>query len=124
MHQHALECHVIALRALLRANHIDRDKNQPLAAAFLLRTRQDGTKEETLSVSYDCSPEQCAAEFKKCRGIASLNVGRVRGLGLDVVPDEPHHANITGLPHQADNPAEAERLANQLRRQARLVWPK
>jgi len=55
--------------------------------------------------------------------VASLHVGRVRNLGLDVIPDEAHHANIVGLPHPAEKPAEAEHLALQLQRQARLAWP-
>lgn len=122
MHRQALKCHEIVLRAVLRVTHIDRTKNQPLAALFMLRIRQDGTKEEALSVSYECSPKQCAAGFDKCHGVASLHVGRIQGLGLDVIPDEPHHANIIGLPHKEDDKAEAEHFARQLQEQARLVW--
>ena len=119
MHRKTLECHDIVLRALIRAAHIDREKKCVLAAAFMLRE-----DEESLSVSYDCTPQVCAAGFKKCYGVASLHVGRVRDLGLDVIPDEPNHASIVGLPHKEYNQVEAEHFASQLRRQARLVWQK
>jgi hypothetical protein len=122
MYRQTLECQDIVLRAVLRRRNIDRENSRLLAAAFLLRTRQDGTKEKGLSVSYDCSPAECAAGFDKCHGVASLHVGRVRNLGLDVIPDKVDHANIVGLPHPEDDPAEAERFASKLRRQARLVW--
>lgn len=124
MRRKTLECHDIVLRAVLRSQNIDRENNRVLAQAFLLRTSRDGTKEETVSVSYDCSPAVCAAGFDKCYGVASLHVGRVRNLGLDVVPDEPHHASIVGLPHPNDDPAKAEHMASLLRAQARLVWHK
>jgi hypothetical protein len=48
-------------------------------------------------------------------------VGRIRDLGLDVVPDSPDHAYITGLPLQDDDPLNAERLARLLAGQARLL---
>ena len=119
-----LEHHDIVLRGLIRSTHIDRKHQSILAGAFMLRTFQDGTKEEFLSVSFDCSPEECASGFKKCHGVASLHVGPIRDLGLDVIPDERHHASIVGLPHKDDDAAEAEYLAGKLQRQATLVWPK
>lgn len=111
-----LECSDIVLRAILRATHIDSVTKKPISAAFMLR---EG--EERLSVSYDQSPQECAAGFKKCCGVASLHVGRIRDIGLDVIADEQHHAGIVGLPSKEDNIAEAERLASRLQRQARLV---
>ena len=123
MELRTLDCVDIVFRAVIRTKHWSRDTRRPLAAAFLLRTSPNGTREGALSVSYDCSPQECADDFNKCYGVASLHVGRVRNLGLDVIPDEPNHANVTGLPHPADNPAEAERFARELRRQARPVWP-
>lgn len=128
MHRETLECHDIVLRAVLRSSNIDREKNVVLFADFLLRTFEDGSKEENLSVLYDCSPEECAADFRKCYGVATLHIGRIRNLGLDVKPDSDQaddvrlpHAEIAGLPHKKDNPAEAERFARQLQRQARLT---
>jgi len=117
MHGQTLQCRDIVLRALIRARHFDRVNRRILAAAFMLRENEEG-----LSVSYDSTPQQCAAGFNKCHGVASLHVGRIRDLGLDVIPDEPRHANIVGLPHREHDPAEAERFARQLQKQARLVW--
>ncbi len=117
MHQHTLQCSDIVFRALLRATHIDRKTGHILAAAFILRANECG-----LSVSFDCTPEECAAHFKTCHGVVSLHVGRVRNLGLDVIPDDTHHANIVGLPHPEEKPAEAEHVARQLQAQARLAW--
>ncbi|MBI3469570.1 MAG: hypothetical protein HY000_41745 [Planctomycetes bacterium] len=51
----------------------------------------------------------------------SLHVGRLRDIGLDVVPDEPQHANITNLPYPQDDPVTAERLAGLIARQARIA---
>lgn len=117
MDLHVLECRDVLFRALIRANHFDRKTRQIMAAAFLLRESESG-----LSVSFGCSPAACAANFDKCRGVASLLVGHVRDAGLDVVPDEPNHANIIGLPNSTVDPTEAERHARKLLRQARLAW--
>jgi len=121
MNGETLECSAIVLRAVLRAKNIDRAAKKVLAGAFLLRTFPDGTREAGLSVSFNLSPAEAAAQFSKCHGIASLHVGRVRTLELDVVPDEPNHANILTLPHPADDPARAEYFASRLQEQARLV---
>jgi hypothetical protein len=55
-------------------------------------------------------------------GVASLQVGKVRELGLDVVPDSPSHAQIVGLPYREDDRNNADRLARLLAEQSRLVW--
>jgi hypothetical protein len=68
------------------------------------------------------SPEQCAGLFRKCYGIASLKVGRIREIGLDVEQDSVTHANIIRLLHREDNLAEAERLAGLLAKRSRIVW--
>jgi len=52
-----------------------------------------------------------------------LHVGKVRDIGLDIVPDRPTHANIMGVPFregEGGNEAEAERLARLLAEQARV----
>lgn len=116
-----LSCSAIVYRALLRKQWIDEDTGRVKADAYFLRKSRN---EQGLSVRIAsvCSPEQCAASFKNCYGVASLHVGRVRDLGLDVVPDSPSHANIIGLPYREDDPALAERLAGLLARQSRLQW--
>lgn len=89
------------------------------ADAYFLRANEHGLSVNLASM---CSPEQCARLFRKCYGIASLEVGRVREIGLDVEQDSPNPTNITGLSHQDDNLTEAERLAGLLARRSRIVW--
>jgi hypothetical protein len=115
----SLPCAEIVYRALLRKQWIDEDTGTIKADAYFLRSHESGLSVNLASVR---SPEQCAAKFKKCHGIASLHVGRVRDLGLDVEQDSPDHANITGLPSREDDPAKAERLAGLLAKRSRLQW--
>ncbi len=116
-----LPCSAIVYRTLLRKQWIDEDTGRVKADAYFLRKSKN---EQGLSVNIAraCSPEQCAALFNKCYGVASLNVGRIRDLGLDVMPDSPSHANITGVPYREDDPAMAERLAGLLAKQSRIQW--
>ncbi len=114
-----LPCSSIVYRALLRKRWIDLDTGRIKADAYFLRDSEQGL---SVNIAETCSPEQCAKPFKNCFGVASLHVGRVRDLGLDVVRDSRTHANIIGLPHSTDNLAEAERLAGLLAKQSRIVW--
>ena len=75
-----------------------------------------------LSVDID-SPASCISHLKKTFGTASLHVGRVRSVGLDVIIDVAPHANITGTFPQEQDRAEAERAAGLLARQARFIEP-
>lgn len=75
------------------------------------RTRKPGPPVGTgLSVNFDLTPEECRAQtcFDTTYGVHSLLVRSVRALELEVVPDEPHHANVTGIPHSDDDPKRAE----------------
>ena len=111
-----LGCSTIVLRALAVSGWI-----QNLHEAFLLRASDRSTG---LSVSYSCPPSECRSALKTSHGVISLHVGRVRELRLDVVPDEPTHANIKGLPYKEDGLQEAalaERFASLLAQQARFV---
>jgi hypothetical protein len=111
----------IVYRALLRQNWIDEDTGRVKAQAYFLRKNRN---EQGISVNIAsaCSPEQCAAKFTNCYGIASLDVGRIREIGLDVVPDSASHGNIIGLSYREDDPVTAERLARLLAKQSRIVW--
>lgn len=111
-----LECSTIVLRALASAGWVEN-----LHEAFLLRASDQSTG---LSVSYNCTPSECRSVLKTSHGVVSLHVGRVRELKLDVVPDQPTHANIKGLPYKEDGlqqAALAERLASLLAQQARFI---
>jgi hypothetical protein len=109
----------IVYRAILRKQWIDEDTGRIKADACFLRIGEPGLSVNVASV---CSPQQCAEFFRRCYGIAALEVGGVREIGLEVEQDSPNHANIIGLPHQEDDLAEAERLAGLLARRSQLVW--
>jgi hypothetical protein len=116
-----LACQRIVFRALTRSGWVA-PNGQILSGAFIRRpVDHDG-----LSVDI-ASAASCAAPFRKCYGVASLHVGRVRRIGLDIVVDivvdMAPHANITGVPRPEDDAANAERLAGLLAKQSRLVPP-
>ncbi len=108
----------IVYRALLRRQWID-EANLVVSSAYLLRANEPGLSVTIASV---CSPEQCAAKFNPCYGVASLQVGQIRELGLDAVPDSESHAQIVGLPHVKDDRNRAERLADLLAERSSIVW--
>jgi hypothetical protein len=108
-----LECTAVVYRVLAAAKWLE-----SLPDAFLIRADE---KQSGLSVCYNCTIAEARNSLKKSYGAATLHVGKVRTLHLDVVPDEPTHANIVGLPYKEDNPTEAERFASLLAKQARIV---
>ena len=115
-----LTCSKIVYRAMTRKSWVNRTTEQPtiLPSAFIRRpppSDDDGLSMDILSA------ESCTAPFRESFGSASLHVGRIRDLGLDVVVDNPPHACITGLPLSSDDLAKAERLAGQLARLARFI---
>ncbi len=109
----------IVYRALLRRQWIDETSDLVLLFAYLLRPNELGLSVTIASV---CSPEQCAAKFKNCYGVASIQLGQIRELGLDAIPDSDSHAQIVGLPYVIDDRDRAERLADLLAERSRLVW--
>jgi hypothetical protein len=108
----------IVYRALLRRQWID-EANLVVFSAYLLRPNDRGLSVTIASV---CSPEQCAAKFNNCFGVASLQVGQIRELGLDAVPDSASQAEIVGLPQVKDDRDKAERLADLLAQRSSIVW--
>lgn len=113
-----LPCPTIVYRAMARKNWIDKTAKRVLPAAYF--RRPPPKDEDGLSVDIS-SPQSCSSALRNCYGVASLHVGRVRDIGLDVVVDDAPHAAITGLPRREDDPARAERLASLLSRQSRLL---
>lgn len=116
-----LACGSIVYRVLLKKRWLNEDTGDVDAGAYLLREKE---KDSGLSVfiATAVSPQECADRFDRCFGVASLHVGRIRDIGLDVVPDKVNHACITGLPYREYNPAAAQRLAGLLAKQSRIVW--
>ncbi|MEG3899458.1 MULTISPECIES: hypothetical protein [unclassified Microcoleus] len=117
-HFNSLPDSAIVYRALLRRQWID-EANLVVSSAYLLRANEPGLSVTIASV---CSPEQCAAKFNNCFGVASLQVGQIRELGLDAVPDSASHALIVGLPQVKDDRNRAERLADLLAQRSSIIW--
>jgi hypothetical protein len=115
----SLSENAIVYRSLLRKQWIDEDTGRVKADAYFLRANESGL---SVNLASTCSPQQCAEMFRKCYGVASLQVGEVRAIGLDIEQDAVNHANVVGLPYREDDLAEAERLAGLLARRSPLVW--
>lgn len=101
----------------LRKGWIDRDRSIVKSDAYYLRKN---INEQGISVNF--SIEQSLSALRNCEGIASLNVGGIRELGLNVVRDSSSHGSIIGLPYREDNRPRADELALLLARQSRIVW--
>jgi hypothetical protein len=82
------------MRVLLRRGELDDPRT-----AFFVRYNERNTG---LSVNFDLTPEQCRAQdcFEKTYGVRSLVVQFVKALELEIIPDDVHHANVTGIPHR------------------------
>lgn len=113
-----LPCSKIVYRALIWENWIDRQSGRIMPSAFIRRPKESG-----LSVCLDVEiGAYLKSRFTKPTfGAGSLHVGRVADLGLRVIQDKVDHAEIRGIPLQADDPAEAERFASLLAKQARWI---
>jgi hypothetical protein len=109
----------IVYRSMLRKQWIDEDTGRVKADAYFLRANEHGL---SVNLASKCSPQQCAEMFRKCYGVASLQVGEVREIGLDIEQDAVNHANVMGLPLREDDLAEAERLAGLLAKRSYIVW--
>jgi hypothetical protein len=115
-----LACEKIVYRTITRAS----DFRDGYATAYAFHRRPIDT--DGLSVDFDVAvPDGCGAGLSGKRAIVSLHVGCVRGVSpLDVIQDEPTHANIVGMPFYSDDSRRelAEQLATLLAEQARPAW--
>jgi hypothetical protein len=107
---------IVVYRAL-RKGWIDRDRSIVKSDAYYLRKR---INEQSISVNF--SIEQSLSALRNCEGVASLNVGEIRELGLNVVRDSSSHGSIIGLPYREDNRLKADELALLLARLSRIAW--
>lgn len=80
----------IVYRILLRKQWISEDTGRVKADAYFLRANEPGL---SVQIANACSPEQCAGLFRKCYGVASLEVRNIRQIGLDVEQDSVNHAS-------------------------------
>jgi hypothetical protein len=113
-----LSCSAVVFRGMRSSAWRDKQTNSVKPEAFLRRpspSDQGGLSVSAIGAEHACS------HLNKHYGACSLLVGRVRDLGLDVLPDEDGHANITGVPYKEDDLAGAERLAGALAKLARYV---
>lgn len=110
-----------------------RDIQQGRVLSYAFLRRSSPRDEDGLSVDYNVEfPDGCGAllEPKSRRGIAELKVGSVREIPavcnipgtLDVLPDDPTHANITGIPREEESVELSESVAAELAVRAKLVW--
>ena len=109
-----LSCQQIVYRAQL---YKDWYKSGKVKKHAFMRMNKDAD-----GVSVSLTVESCGEDLTdEFHGKLSLNVGRIRNLGLDVVADSPSHAVISGLPTRDENDALARTLAEDLANMARRV---
>jgi hypothetical protein len=115
-----LLCDTIVYRVLIKKKWINEDTGEVLADAFV---RRKDRQEIGISVNIatTITPAECTSKFNRCNAVASLHVGSVRDLGLDIIQNKPTHANIVGLPYREDDAGTAERLAGMLAQQSRII---
>jgi len=119
----SLTCSSIVYRLLLKQSWIDPDTGQVQAAAFERREKEDGL---SVFVAALCASLDEAIAISTLRGVkagATLHVGHVRDLGLNVLSDpvDNRHAEIVGVPRRSEDQATASYLADLLAEQARVV---
>ncbi|SRR5712692_136880 len=110
-------CSQIVYRAATGSDWI-RQNGKVRKQAFYRRQNHDPN-------GLSCAPTQadCTLHLDRpTHGTITLHVGRVRDLGLDVIPTDPTHANIVGVPYrEGDDKARATFLASKLAEIARSI---
>ena len=115
-----LPCDAIVYRTLIKRRWINEDTGEVLPDAFFRRKARNEVG-ISVNIATALTPAECTSRFDKCNAVASLHVGRVRDLGLDIIQDRPTHADIMNLPYREDDPPTAERLAGMLAKQSRII---
>lgn len=111
-------CTQIVHRACLRKDWIKNDGKIKKQAFFRLFNDHDG-------ISVAPSAEACSSQLRDpIFGTITLHVGRVRTLGLDVIPDSPAHANIQDVPRRDEDDTLARTIAEDLAAMARPCYPR
>lgn len=108
------ECSQIVYRAATGSDWIKQGKIKK--QAFYRRPNHDPNGLSCAPTEADCTRHL----IRPTHGTITLHVGRVRDIGLDIVPSDPTHANIVGVPYRDDaNRALATYLAERLAEVAR-----
>lgn len=92
------------------------------------RLRADGSHDpgddDGLSVydSFHIGQQACLEDSLSCHGLATLHVGTLRGLGLNVIRDPHDHRKIlvTDMPLENPNDVRQEALLESVARTARI----
>jgi hypothetical protein len=82
-----LPCSTIVYRAI-RKNWISKHTGIIVLDAYLLRNivHSNGREKElSVTIAELCSVEDCTAKLDGSPGVATLHVGRIRNIGLDVI---------------------------------------
>jgi hypothetical protein len=110
-------CEKIVFRAIPYPDWRTKD-GRPTNQLFYYKPDRDG-----IGLSVSPTVEDCRDNFTApIYGIVSLHVGRIRDLGLDVVPDKPTHANIVNIPPRENgNEIITKNLAEDLKNLSRLI---
>ncbi len=118
-----LEDDVIVFR-VIRYSWFEEETDELKDIAFIRRPN------DTAGLSVNNTQSNASESLHNPNAVVSLLVESVRALDLDIIPTNTTHANITGLPSDAEINASreskriAQRLAGQLRKSATLVWRK
>jgi hypothetical protein len=92
------------------------------------KTRPDGSKDpgdsDGLSVydSFRITQQECLEDTLSCHGLATLHVGRLRNIGLNIIRDPDDHRKllITDMPFENPNDKQQEGLLESVARTARI----
>jgi len=129
----SIDCGVILYRAIWRNDWFDPDyRGAVKPEAFFRRpptTKSDGTHDPgdsdglSLRIAASCTPDEFADTFNRCYGIATLHAGRLLDLGLTFVrdPEDANEVLVQGVPFVNEGTAEAEKLAGDVARSARVA---
>lgn len=124
--EQVLFCNDILYRPIIDKRWFNKETGEILDTAF--RRKKSDKEGLSVNIAKNYSVQQCidTNDYRECFAVGTLHVGKIRDLGLDVVPDAPHHANIKGLPAYdevgPEHDARREYLANELLKQFRPVW--
>ena len=127
-----ISCKTILFRAILRNGWFDPDNLTAVNAdAFFRRPpiETEGVRnprdEDGLSLfrADRIDPDGCIDEFSRCFGIVSLHAGTLMDFGLRIVEDneDSRKVLITNLPYENPGTPEAEKLAGDVAKSARIV---
>jgi hypothetical protein len=126
-------CNTIVYRTIRRHDWFDSDDDECLVDAAFMRRRPkldqhgsvvDPGDDDGLSLydSFHIGPQECIEEELSCHGLATLHVGTLRDLGLEIIRDPENHRKVlvTNVPFTNPGTAEEEDLLDKIAQCARI----